>query len=946
MALPQSGCLSLSGNLTPSQTNLSFGNVAIGSSSNQSLTFRNSGTAPSTITKAVASGGGFTVTGPPLLLTLAAGQSTTFMARFAPSAIGSASGSLLITSTQETTPQLTGGSGSATPSIATAQKAIAMAGTGVSAAPSITTQPTSQTVNAGQTATFSVTSSGVAPLSYQWGKNGAAITGATSASYTTPATATSDSGSQFTVVVSNSAGNVTSNAATLTVTASDVAPSITTQPANQKVTVGQTATFSVTASGTSPLNYQWRKNGTTINGATSPSYTTPPTTISEGGSPFTVTVSNSTGSVTSNTATLSVNAATLAPSITTQPASQTVTVGQTATFSVAASGTPLLSNQWRKNGAPITGATSASYTTPATATSDSGSRFTVVVSNSAGSVTSDVATLKVNATAMAPSITTQPTSRTVTAGQTATFSVTSSGTAPLNYQWRKNGAGISGATSASYSTPATATSDSGSQFSVVVSNSTGSVTSNSATLTVDAAPPPPPTQQFYVSPSGNDSDSGTSTSTPWQTIQKAMNSATAGSTVNIMAGTYQEELTMNVSGTSGNYITFQPYNFSVPAGGCGGYTSVACGGDQVILDYTYLGTNTSQTPLFEIGGKSYIRVLGLTFQNFTCFGPLQWGVRIEYGASYIDFDYNKFLNLKNTGPFDGTAWLSPIRIGTGSAANNITFIGNELGNLVTLYSEAITFDGSSATNGLVQDNYIHDTDGNGITTYNGANNITFRHNKLEYITIKRDGTVWYHMLRVAIYIDGGYSDVIERNFVNEAGVGIEALSEPGQVNTHDVTIRNNIVENCNAPGASGIVIGTWYSDTDGSSIYNINIWNNDFYANADGVVIRPMTSVSVSWENNIFANNGTTYVNSLNWNPGTVGYNVYFGGGSGPGSNNLTSDPLFVNASTGNFSLQSTSPAINGGDPLSSITFVGAVDFVGHPRIMGERIDIGAYEVQ
>src|SRR5580700_6909085 len=125
-ALPQSGCLSLSGNLTPSQTNLSFGNVAIGSSSNQSLTFRNSGAAAFTITKAVAFGGGFTVTGPPLPLPLAVGQSATFMARFAPSAIGSASGSLLITSAQETTPQLTSGSGSATPSVVTDQKTIAM----------------------------------------------------------------------------------------------------------------------------------------------------------------------------------------------------------------------------------------------------------------------------------------------------------------------------------------------------------------------------------------------------------------------------------------------------------------------------------------------------------------------------------------------------------------------------------------------------------------------------------------------------------------------------------------------------------------------------------------------------------------------------------------------------------------------------------------------------
>ena len=112
--------------------------------------------------------------------------------------------------------------------------------------------------------------------------------------------------------------------------------------------------------------------------------------------------------------------------------------------------------------------------------------------------------------------------------------------------------------------------------------------------------------------------------------------ATAGSTVNIMAGTYQEELTMDVSGASGNYITFQPYNFSIPDGGCGGYTGVTCGGDQVLLDYGYLGTNTSQTPFFEISGNSYIRVQGLTFQNFTCSGPLQYGqVRIENGAELI-----------------------------------------------------------------------------------------------------------------------------------------------------------------------------------------------------------------------------------------------------------------------------------------------------------------------
>ena len=269
--------------------------------------------------------------------------------------------------------------------------------------PTITTPPASRTVTAGQTATFTVVAAGTAPLGYQWLKNGANISGATSASYTTPATATTDSGTTFDVVVSNTAGSVTSSAATLTVTAAAVAPTITTQPANQTVTAGQTATFAVVAGGTAPLSYQWQKNGANISGATGTSYTTPATATTDSGTTFDVVVSNTAGSVTSTTATLTVTAAAVAPTITTPPASKTVTIGQTATFTVVAAGTAPLGYQWQKNGANISGGTSASYTTPATATTDSGSTFRVVVSNTAGTATSAAATLTVNP-APAPAI--------------------------------------------------------------------------------------------------------------------------------------------------------------------------------------------------------------------------------------------------------------------------------------------------------------------------------------------------------------------------------------------------------------------------------------------------------------------------------------------------------------------------------------------------------------
>src|SRR5205807_550752 len=238
--------------------------------------------------------------------------------------------------------------------------------------PAITTQPASETVSTGQTATFTVAATGTAPLSYQWQKNGTAIGGATAASYTTAATTAADNGDQFTVVVSNAAGSVTSKAAALTVSSALVAPTITTQPASQTVSTGQRATFTVTATGTAPLSYQWQKNGTVIGAATTASYTTPATTASDNGDQFTVVVSNAAGSVTSTSAALTVSTTLLAPTITTLSRSQTVSTGQRATFTVTATGTAPLSYQWQKNGTAIGAATAASYTTPATTASDSG----------------------------------------------------------------------------------------------------------------------------------------------------------------------------------------------------------------------------------------------------------------------------------------------------------------------------------------------------------------------------------------------------------------------------------------------------------------------------------------------------------------------------------------------------------------------------------------------
>jgi len=176
----------------------------------------------------------------------------------------------------------------------------------------------------------------------------------------------------------------------------------------------------------------------------------------------------------------------VAPNITSHPSNQTVTAGQSATFNVTAGGSTPLSYQWQRNMVNIAGATSSSYTLASTTLADNGAQFRCVVTNAFGNATSNEATLTVTA---APSITTHPSNLTVTAGQDATFTVSATGSTPLSYQWQRNMANISGATSSSYTLASTTLADNGAKFRCVVTNAFGNATSNEATLTVQ--PPPP-----------------------------------------------------------------------------------------------------------------------------------------------------------------------------------------------------------------------------------------------------------------------------------------------------------------------------------------------------------------------------------------------------------------------------------------------------------------------
>jgi hypothetical protein len=375
--------------------------------------------------------------------------------------------------------------------------------TEVQAAPIVTRQPNSVTTTAGTTVSFTAQAVGVPTPTVQWqlSTNGGTtftnISGATSNTYSFSATA-GENGYEYRAVFTNSSGSTTSSAATLTSTSTG-APVVTTNPSNVTVTAGANATFSAAASGTPTPTVQWQlsTNGgssySNISGATSTTYSIP-TTASENGYRYRAVFTNSAGSATTTAATLTVD---FAPTLTTNPLSTTVTSGQAATFTAAASGNPTPTVQWQRstNGGTsfsnISGATSTTYSFTTSATQN-GYEYRAVFTNSVGSATSTAATLTVNATTVAPTVTTNPSSVTITSGQTATFTAAASGTPTPTVQWQLSTNGgssftsISGATSTTYSFTA-ATTQNGYEYRAVFTNSAGSATTAAATLTVNAS---------------------------------------------------------------------------------------------------------------------------------------------------------------------------------------------------------------------------------------------------------------------------------------------------------------------------------------------------------------------------------------------------------------------------------------------------------------------------
>jgi hypothetical protein len=356
-----------------------------------------------------------------LTLSVAANFATSYQWNFNGAPISGADGATFVLSNASRanagnyTVTVTNGAGTVTSSVAA-----------VEVGSTITSNPASLALHPTQTATFSVVAQGLSPFTYQWyqipsgGSTGTLIPGATAAVYTTPAVDLSYDGAKYYAAVTDSCAGapLVSANATMAVTAASVPPTIVTQPVGLDVDVDAGGAFTVVATGSGTLSYQWYwipvgfQAGFPAPGpdANSATYNIPlnqTDTLNDQDQYFVV-VSNDYGQTTSTRATLAVGAGIL---ITQQPQTAYVTEGDSATFTVAASSALPLTYQWysapsgTSNFTPIPGETNATLTLTSTALADNGNVYEAVISNGTSTdVASSTAALFVGPLAQVPDL--------------------------------------------------------------------------------------------------------------------------------------------------------------------------------------------------------------------------------------------------------------------------------------------------------------------------------------------------------------------------------------------------------------------------------------------------------------------------------------------------------------------------------------------------------------
>lgn len=356
----------------------------------------------------------------------------------------------------------------------------------------ITSQPQDKAVSLGATVTVTVEADGIGfgannLLSYKWYKGSNQLTddnrisGSATNQLTIRSIQAGDIADDYTVVVLGACGETTSRKFSL------FAPgvNITSQPSTQTVCVGNGASFTVGAAATtqgSVLSYQWYRgtqalsDGNGVSGSTTSTLSITGVAVKDTGDySVQITVQPGGMKVTSNVVRLNVNQL---PQITTQPQATEICVGAALNLQVAASG-GTLRYQWQRGGVDINAATNASLSIPSAQSTDAGA-YKVIVRNDCGNTTSSEVTITVNT---APTITEQPVNQNVNTGSSFTLKVTATGSAPVTYQWRKGGTDIANATNSTYTKSNIEKTDEG-EYTVIVKNGCGEVTSSKATISV------------------------------------------------------------------------------------------------------------------------------------------------------------------------------------------------------------------------------------------------------------------------------------------------------------------------------------------------------------------------------------------------------------------------------------------------------------------------------
>jgi len=481
---------------------------------------------------------------------------------------------------------------------------------------------------------------------------------------------------------------------------------------------------------------------------------------------------------------------------------------------------------------------------------------------------------------------------------------------------------------------------------------------------------------FYVSKSGSDGNSGSYTA-PWLTIQHAANSVSAGATVYVEAGVYNESITLPNSGTASNYITFENYPGQAP-----------------VIDGTGLSVTGTQG-LVNIVNQSYVTVSGFEIRNYTtskaALTPA--GIWVTGSGTGVNLLNNIVHNITTTSEKTGNAFGIAVYGTSSTPITKITISGNQVYDLKTGESETLNVDGN-VTYFTISNNIIHDNDNIGIdaigfegvgpTGYDQAKygevsgntvyNISGINNPGEGKSYDADG----------LYCDGCAYVVFERNTVYACDLNMEAASEHKGHNSSYVTIRNNVFYDANTVGISigGYAAGVGGSDhivVVNNTLYNNNtknggaefqiqhnappsagniFENNIVYAGTQNVWIYSYVSGSTATANwNIYySTKGYVQGTSIDWGAKS-NYKTYaaYQSGSGEDTNSPNANPLYVNTGSTppNLDVQSGSPAINAGSTAltcsvgycNSSSIYGSVDYAGNPRINGSgQINIGAYE--